>query len=64
MKEFHILIPKYIDVTVKDLDITTIALIDTGSEVAFFQDFYYENGKNSHLIEKLKLKVSTLSLLI
>ena len=39
MKQLEIPILTYIDVTVKELDITTTALIDIGSEVTFFQDF-------------------------
>ena len=39
MKQLEIPILTYIDVTAKELDITTTALIDTGSEVTFFQDF-------------------------
>ena len=39
MKELHIPILTYIDVTVKELDITTTALIDTGSEVFFSRLF-------------------------
>ena len=39
MKQLHFLILIYIDLTVKELDITTIALIDSGSEVTFFHDF-------------------------
>ena len=46
MKELHIPILPYIDVTVKDLDIKITALIDTGSEVTFLRTFYYQNGKN------------------
>ena len=39
MKELHFPILTYIDITVKDPDITSTALVDTGSEVTFFQDF-------------------------
>ena len=40
MKQLENPILTYMDVTVKELDITTTALIDTGSEVTFFQDFF------------------------
>lgn len=39
MKQLQILILTYIETTVKELDITTTALIDIGSEVTFFQNF-------------------------
>ena len=56
MKQLQFPILTYIDVTVKAFDITTTALIDTGYKITFFQDFYYQNGKNYHLIEKFELK--------
>ena len=43
MKQLEIPILTYIDVTVKELDIKTTVLIDTGSEVTFFQDFLLPN---------------------
>ena len=39
MKHPQFPILTYIDVTLKELNITTTALINTGSEVTFFQDF-------------------------
>ena len=43
MKELHIPILTYIDLTIRELDITTTTLIDAGSEVTFFQDFLSPN---------------------
>lgn len=45
MKQLQISILTYIEITVKELDITTTALIDTGSEVTFFQNFLLPNWK-------------------
>ena len=45
MKQLHFPILTYVDVTVKELDITTTALIGTGSETTFFQDFLLPKWK-------------------
>ena len=45
MKQLQFSILAYIDVRVKELDITTTALLDTGSEVTFFQNFLLPNWK-------------------
>ena len=58
MNQLQIPILTYIEVTVKELDITTTALIDTGFEVTFFQNFLLPNWENSPLIEKSELKMS------
>ena len=39
MEQLQFPILTYVEATVKDLDITTTALLDTGSEVTFFRDF-------------------------
>ena len=39
MKQLEFSVLTYIETTVKDLDITTTALLDTGSEVTFLCDF-------------------------
>ena len=39
MKQLQFPILTYIEATLKELDITTTALIDTGPKVAFFHNF-------------------------
>ena len=39
MKQLEISILTYINITIKEIDITTTALIDTGFQLTFFQDF-------------------------
>ena len=56
MKELHIPILTYIDVIVKDLDITTTTLIATGSKVIFFQDFLLPKWKKLPSDQKIKIK--------
>ena len=57
MKQLKISILTYIDVTIKELDITTTALIDIGSEATFFQDFLLPKWESSLMIVKLESKV-------
>ena len=40
MKHLEFPVLTYIEATVKDLDITTTTLLDTGSEVIFFETLY------------------------
>jgi len=56
MKQLEIPILTYIDVTVKELDITTTALIDTGSQVTFFQDFLLPQWDKLSNDRKIRIK--------
>ena len=58
MKQLEIPILTYIDVTAKELDITTTALIDTGSEVkvTFFQDFLLSKWDKLPNDRKIRIK--------
>ena len=56
MKQLEIPILTYIDVTVKELDITTTTLIDTGSEVIFFQDFSLPKWDKLQNDRKIRIK--------
>ena len=56
MKQLEIHILTYIDVTVKELDITSTALIDTGSEVTFFQDFLLPKWDKRPNDRKIRIK--------
>ena len=48
MKQIEFSVRTYIKITIKDLDITTTALIDIGSEATFFQQFLLQTWKNFH----------------
>ena len=56
LREYHFPILRYIDVTVKELDITTTALINTDSKVAFFQDFLLPKWEKLSSNRKIKTK--------
>lgn len=56
MKHLQFPILTYIDVTVKELDITTTALIDTGSELTFFQTFLLPKWAKLHSNRKIRIK--------
>ena len=56
MRELDIPILTYIDATVKDFDITTMDLIDTISEVTFFQDFLLPKWEKPSFDQKIKIK--------
>ena len=56
MKELHIPILTYIDVTIKELDMTRTALIDAGLEGTFFQDFLLPNWEKLPSNCKIKIK--------
>ena len=64
MKQLQILILTYIKMTIKDLDVTTASLIDTGSEITFFQDFLVPKWEKLSSDKRLKLKVFVLLQLI
>ena len=56
MTQLHFPILTYIDVTVKESDVTTTALIDTISKVTFFQDFLLPKWKKLPSDRKIKIK--------
>ena len=56
MKQLHFPILQYIDITVKDLDTTTIALIDIGLEVPFSQDFLLSKWEKLPSDRKIRIK--------
>ena len=63
MKQLEFSVVTYIEATMKELDITTTVLIDTGSEVTFFLNFLYPNGRKILSDKRTKLKEFILYLL-
>ena len=56
MKQLQFLILTYIEATAKELDITTTALIDTGSEVTFFRNFLLPTWEKLPSDKRIKIK--------
>jgi len=56
MKELEFPILTYIEITTKDLDITIIALIDTGSEVTFFKKFLLQTQEKFSQNKRVQVK--------
>ena len=60
MKQLEFPVLTYIEATVKGLDITTTALLDTGSKVTFFRDFLLPTWEKLPSDKRIKLKESIL----
>ena len=56
MKQLEFSVLTYIEATVKDLDITTTALLDTGSEVTFFRGFLLPTWEKLPSDKRIKIK--------
>ena len=56
MKQLEFSVITYIEATVKDLDITTTALLDIGSEVTFFRDFLLPTWEKLPYDKRIKIK--------
>ena len=56
MKQLEFPVLTYIEATVKDLDITTTALLDTGSEVTFFCDFLLPTWEKLPSDKRIKIQ--------
>jgi len=56
MNQLQIPVLTYIEVTTKELDITTTALIDTGSKVTFFQNFLLPKWEKLCSHRKIRIK--------
>ena len=56
MKQIEFPILTYIEVIARELYITTIALIDTGSEVPFFHQFLLPRSEKLHPNQKVQVK--------
>ena len=56
MKQLRFSVLTYIEATIKEPNITTTTLIDTGSKVTLFATSYCLDGKNFPLIKELILK--------
>jgi len=56
MKQLQFPVLTYVEATVKDLDITTTVLLDTGSEVTFFRDFLLPSWEKLPSDKRIKIK--------
>ena len=56
MKQLQFPVLTYVEATVKELDITTTALIDSGSEVTFFRNFLLPHWKKLPSDKRIKIK--------
>ena len=53
MKQLQFPVLTYIEATIKELDITTATLIDTGSEVTFFRSFLLPTKLKEFILHQL-----------
>jgi len=56
MKQLQFPILTYIEANIKELDITTTALINTGSKVTFFRDFLLPKWEKPPPDKRIKIK--------